>query len=136
MSYQIELTESKPIITAVIRSRVPKQELARFVPATCGEVWSFIRSAGLPRPGRHLALYLDTQGSVEVGAEVSEGFSGNERIHCSRLPAGRVVTTVHFGPYSLLGEAHAAINRWCAEQKHRLWGISWELYGHWQQSCD
>lgn len=134
MSYQIELTHSKPITTAVIRNRVPAKELAQFVPAACGEVWSFIRSAGLPRPGRHLALYLDAQGSVEVGAEVSEPFVGNDRVHCSQLPAGRVVTTVHFGPYQHLSNAHAAIREWCARNGHLCSGVSWEIYGHWEES--
>jgi len=134
MHYQIELTDSKPITTAVIRRRVPANELSKFVPAACGEVWSFIRSAGLPRPGRHLTLYLDAQGSVEVGAEVSEPFAGNERVHCSQLPAGRVVTTVHFGPYGRLSDAHAAIREWCAMQGHQCLGVSWEIYGHWEES--
>jgi len=132
--YQIELAYSGPIHTAVIRGRVGPQELAQFVPAACGEVWSFVRSANLPRPGRHLALYLDEQGSVEAGVEVSEPFVGNDQVHCSKLPAGRVVTTVHFGPYSLLREAHTAIHEWCAGQQYQLSGISWELYGHWQES--
>ena len=61
MRYQIELAHSEPIHTAVIRGRVPPQELAQFVPAACGEVWSFVRSVNLPRPGRHFALYLDEQ---------------------------------------------------------------------------
>ena len=134
MQYQIELTHSRPILTAVVRSRVPAKELPQFVPAVCGEVWSFIRSAGLPRPGRHLALYLDAQGSVEVGAEVSEPFAGNERVHCSQLPAGRVVTTAHFGPYRRLSDAHAAIREWCAQRGHRYSGVSWEIYGHWEES--
>lgn len=133
MSYQIELTEAKPIITAIIRDRVSAVELARFVPAACGEVWSFIRSAGLPRPGRHTALYLE-DGFVEVGAEVSEPFTGNERIHCSQLPGGTVATAVHFGPYPRLGDAHAAIREWCAGHGRQLSGTSWEIYGHWQQS--
>src|SRR5437660_11661317 len=119
MRYPIELVDSKPIGTAVIRSRVPAKDLAQFVPAACGEVWSFIRSAGLPRPGRHLALYLDAQGSVEVGAEVSEPFAGNDRVHCSQLPAGRVVSTVHFGPYGRLSDAHEAIRERCASHGHR-----------------
>src|SRR5256714_6514154 len=119
MRYQIELTHSEPIHTAVIGSRVPATELAQFVPAACGEVWSFIRSAGRPRPGRHIALYLDAQGSVEVGAEVSEPFAGNDRVHCSQLPAGRVVTTVHFGHYERLSDAHVAIREWCASHRHR-----------------
>src|SRR5262245_65131542 len=130
MRYQIELTHSRPILTAVVRGRVPSKELAQFVPAACGEVWAFIRSAGLPRPGRHLALYLDAQGSVEVGAEIGEPFAGNERVHCSQLPAGRVATTVHFGPYTRLSDAHAAIRERCTEHGHRGSGVSWEICGH------
>src|SRR5689334_17798951 len=133
MRYQIELTDSKPITTAVIRSRVPARELARFVPAACGEVWSYFRNAGLPRPGRHMALYLE-DGVVEVGAEVSEPFTGNERIHCSQLPGGTVATTVHFGPYGGLGDAHAAIREWCAGHGRRFSGKCWEIYGHWEES--
>lgn len=118
----------------MIRSRVRANELPQFVPTACGEVWSFIRSASLQRPGRHLALYLDAQGSVEVGAEVSAAFAGNDRVHCSQLPAGRVVTTIHLGPYTGLSEGHAALRAWCAEQGHRCSEISWELYGHWEES--
>ena len=80
-----------------------------------------------------MALYLDN-GSVEVGAEVSEPFAGNDRVHCSQLPAGRVVTTVHFGPYQRLSDAHAAIREWCARHGHRCSGTSWEIYGHWEES--
>ena len=134
MHYDIQLTNVEAIHTAVVRSRVDARELSKFVPAACGEVWSFIRAAGLPRPGRHLALYLDANGLVEVGAEVSEPFTGNDRIHCSQLPAGRVVTTTHFGPYPLLSQAHTAVRRWCTEHGHQLNGISWEVYGHWYQS--
>jgi effector-binding domain-containing protein len=133
MPYQIKLTNTEAILTAVIRSHVQPKELSKFVPAACGEVWSFIRSAKLPRPGRHTALYLDA-GLVEVGAEVSERFTGNERVHCSQLPAGCVVTTTHFGPYARLGDAHSEIRRWCAEQGHRLSSICWEIYGHWDES--
>ena len=81
-----------------------------------------------------MALYLDTRGLVEVGAEVSEPFVGNDRVHCSQLPAGRVVTTTHFGSYARLSEAHAEIRRWCAEHGHRLANISWEIYDHWDES--
>ena len=133
MTYHIELTQAKPILTAVIRERVPVRELSKFVPAACGEVWSFIKTAGLPRPGRHVALYLD-DGSVEVGAEVSEPFTGNDRIHCSQLPEGQVVTTTHFGPYERLGDAHRAICQWCIDQGRELTGIFWEIYGHWDSS--
>ena len=133
MFYEIKLANAEAVPTAVIRSRVPAKELSRFVPAACGEVWSFIRSAGLPRPGRHVALYLDG-GMVEVGAEISEPFTGNDRVHYSQLPAGRVVTTTHFGPYARLGDAHSELRQWCAEHGHRLSATCWEIYGHWDES--
>ncbi len=80
-----------------------------------------------------MALYL-AGGEVEVGAEVSAPFVGDDRVTCSELPSGHVATTVHFGPYPRLSEAHAAIREWCADQGHRLAGISWEIYGHWDES--
>ena len=110
------------------------REMSQFVPAACGEVWAFVRSAGLLKPSRHVALYLDAHGSVEVGVEVSEHFVGNDRVHCSRLPSGRVATAVHFGPYQRLSEAHTKIRQWCAEHGHLLTGVSWEIYGHWEES--
>jgi effector-binding domain-containing protein len=133
MPYQITLAIAEPILTAVIRDRVQADDLSKFVPAACGEVWAFVRSAGLPRPGRHTALYLE-KGLVEVGAEVSKPFVGNDRILCSQLPGGRVATTTHFGPYSRLGGAHAEIRRWGAEHGHRRSGVCWEIYGHWEES--
>jgi len=127
MHYQVEVGHSEPTYTAVIRNRVRPEELSKFVPAACGEVWSFVRSAGLPKPGRHVALYVgDGQGSVEVGAEVGERFAGNDRVQCSQLPAGRVAKAVHFGPYGRLGEAHAAIREWCNQHGHRLSNVSWK----------
>ena len=44
------------------------------------------------------------------------------------------MTTAHFGPYSGLAAAHAALRAWCDGQGHRSTGISWELYGHWEES--
>jgi len=133
MACEIQIAVAKTVLTAVIRDRVLPKDLARFVPAACGEVWTFIRTAGLPRPGRHTALYLN-DGSIEVGAEVSEPFAGNDRVRCSQLPAGRVATTTHFGPYQRLGEAHAAIRQWCDQHGHRHSKVCWEIYGHWDAS--
>jgi len=130
MIYDIHIAEVKAIYTAVIRDRVPPKELAKFVPAACGEVWAFMRGAGLPRPGRHTALYLE-DGAVEVGVEVSEPFTGNDRVHCSQLPPGRVATATHFGPYQRLGETHAAIRQWCGQHGCRRSNVCWEIYGHW-----
>lgn len=133
MPHEIKLTDVVAIPTAVVQKRVTPKELSQFVPAACGEVWNFIRSGGLPRPGRHVVLYLES-GRVEAGAEVSEPFTGNDQIHLSQLPAGRVATTTHFGPYSLLGDVHSEIRQWCVAHGHLHSNTCWEIYGHWEES--
>lgn len=131
MEYQVRVEQVEPRLTAVIRLRVAQKELSIVVPQACGEVWAFVRANNVPRPGRHLALYLDCEMNIEVGVEVFQAFTGNDRVVCSSTPAGLVATAAHFGPYAQLGEAHDAVHKWCADHGHALAGPSWEVYGHW-----
>lgn len=131
MEHQVELREVEAQPTAVVRRRFRPGELSRVVPQGCGEVWSYFRAAGLPKPGRNLAVYSCAEGEVECGAEVEGPFPENGAVVSSSTPAGLVATTAHWGPYDRLGEAHAAVRQWCADQGHTLTGASWELYGHW-----
>jgi effector-binding domain-containing protein len=116
--------------TAAIRCQAQKPELPQVVPRLCGEVWEFARAAELVQPGRLLALYREGTQDLEVGVEVAAPFVGTERVVCSSLPAGQAAVAVHYGPYELLGEAHAAVRHWCADRGLALAGPFWELYGH------
>jgi effector-binding domain-containing protein len=136
MEYHVEARHAASQLTAVVRLRATKNELAQVIPQACGEVWQFVRSANLPRPGRHLALYLDGEMNLEVGVEVFQPFTGNGRIVCSTTPAGLVATTAHLGPYPRLGDAHQAVHDWCAKQGYALAGPSWEVYGHWTDDLE
>jgi hypothetical protein len=110
MQYQIEVKAIRANVCGCDPESRAKEELSKFVPAACGEVWCFFSVCRPSEAGRHVALYLnDGQGSVEVEAEVREQFAGKSRIQCSRLPAGLVATTAHFGPYAGLGQAYPAI---------------------------
>jgi effector-binding domain-containing protein len=131
MQYQVTVQHVAAQTTAVIRCQAKQADLSRVVPALCGEVWNYARAAGLPRPGRHVALYLDCVINLEVGAEMGQPFTGNDRVVCSSTLAGLVATTVHMGPYARLGDAHDAILNWCSANGHALAGPSWEVYGHW-----
>src|SRR5262245_28922301 len=131
MEYQVHLIEATATPTAVVRLRATQPELPTVNPAACGEVWSFIRSSGFLHGGRHLAIYLDGVMNIECGAEVDQSFTGNERVVCSKTPAGRAATAAHFGPYKRLGDAHGAVRKWCADNGHEWAGVCWEVYGHW-----
>jgi effector-binding domain-containing protein len=131
MDYQVTIENAAARLTGVVRRCAAQRDLSTVIPQCCGEVWNYFRTANLPRPGRHIALYLDCQINLECGVEVTQPFVGNDRVVCSSTPAGTVATTAHFGPYQLLGQAHSAIHDWCAKHGHSLAGPSWEIYGHW-----
>ena len=48
-----------------------------------------------------------------------------------RLPAPWPAPCTWMGAYQRLGDAHAAIRAWCAQQQRAFAGPNWEIYGHW-----
>jgi effector-binding domain-containing protein len=131
MQYQVQVQQVASQLTAVVRGRAQSKDFPTLIPQGCGEVWNYMRSAQLPRPGRNMALYLDCGINYECGVEVFQPFVGNDRVVCSSTPAGTVVTTAHWGPYQRLGDAHQAIGNWFAARGLSTAVVNWEIYGHW-----
>ena len=132
MKYDIRIeTAIAPRPLAVVRRRATVQQLPKVVPDACGLVWGVIRAQQVKGAGRHVSLYLDDQINLEVGVELETPWPGHGEVVASALPPGTVATTVHFGPYPRLHEAHQAIRDWCANHGHPLAGPNWEIYGHW-----
>jgi effector-binding domain-containing protein len=107
------------------------QDLPKVVPHACGLVWGVVKAQHIAGAGRHVALYLDDQINLEVGVELETACANHGEVICSSIPAGRVATTTHFGPYPQLGQAHQAVCDWCTRHCHKLAGPNWEIYGHW-----
>ncbi|MGH3156577.1 MAG: hypothetical protein ACRDNF_08405 [Streptosporangiaceae bacterium] len=42
-------------------------------------------------------------------------------------------TTTHYGEYTELAGAYAALERWCTEHQRQPSGVSWEVYGDWAE---
>jgi effector-binding domain-containing protein len=131
MEYTIRIEKYLDRPLAVVRRRAQPQELKKVVPEACGLVWSVLRSQQVAGAGRHVAVYLDGEINVEVGVELDAPFAGCGEVVPSNTPAGTVAATTHHGPYQLLGHAHEAIRRWCANKGHTPAGPNWEVYGHW-----
>ena len=127
MRYEVQVMQVGPQPIAVVRRRAKSEQLATVVPKSCGDVWNFIRSAHIERPGRNIAVYLDcNEGeiNIEVGVEVTHQFTGDGEVVCSATPAGTVATTVHVGPYDRLGDAHSAIRAGARNAIARQAGLS------------
>lgn len=131
MRHDVRIVQQGSRPLAVVRRQARQQDLPKVVPAACGTVWDEVRAGKVVGAGRHVALYLDGVINLEVGVELNAPFAGHGEVVGSATPAGKVVTTTHFGPYGRLHEAHEAIRQWCSQNGHDLAGPSWEIYGHW-----
>jgi len=132
MAYDIRVEDiptHRPL--AVVRRQARRDELSRVIPQACGLVWKVLREQQIQGAGRHVAVYWDGPKNLEVGVEMAAPFTGHGEVVGSTLPAGRVASTIHLGPYQHLGQAHEAVINWCAAHGYVPAGPFWEIYGHW-----
>ncbi|WP_018683092.1 GyrI-like domain-containing protein [Actinokineospora enzanensis] len=130
MTYAVAVAEAPARPTAVLTASTTWPEYPGVWPRLLDRVHAGIRWSGPGRKGRNVMLYLDDTPNVEVGVELDQPVEITADLVRSILPAGRVASTVHRGPYSGLGAAHEAVLRWCAEHGERPVGVRWEVYGH------
>src|SRR4051794_8236061 len=116
---------------AVVRLRAAQAELSKVIPQACGKVWDLTKKLGITGAGRLVAVYLNCEIDLEVGVELPQPIADGGGLFASALPAGKVATAIHMGPYPQLKQAHDAIHQWCSAQGQQLAGPSWEIYGHW-----
>lgn len=129
--YEVTLRTVGAEPTAVVAATTTWPEFPALWGQLLDEVYGVIRAGGAEKAGHNVMLYKDDRPDVEVGVHVVGPFAPVGRVVPSVLPAGRVVATVHRGPYERLGHAHDAVHRWAAAHGHLLSRIRWEIYGDW-----
>jgi effector-binding domain-containing protein len=66
--------------------------------------------------------------TVEVFMPVARIFDPPEGIRVRRLQGGKVVSTVHEGPYDAIAPVYAALSTWVPAHGHQFAGPPRELY--------
>jgi effector-binding domain-containing protein len=119
--------EARP--TLVVPATTTWAEFPRLWKVLLDEVWECLHANGITRGCPNVMFYRDDVPNVEVGVLPAGDVTLSGGVVRSFLPAGRVATTIHKGPWSELGTAHDAIHEWCATQGLTLAGPRWEIYG-------
>jgi effector-binding domain-containing protein len=121
-------------LTAVIAETTTWERFPALWRQLLDEVWAAVRGSDVIRPGRNVMLYKDDVPRVEIGVEAAAAFAPIGRVVSSTLPAGRVITSTHRGPFEEVGVTHEALIAACAARGLRRLGPRWEIYGHWDES--
>ena len=131
MNVRIE-TVSQQLLAAV-RLRIPSQEISRRFREALDQVWSFLRRRPDLHSGGHNVFIYRSDGTTDFGVQINGPFDAAGDVFCTFSPEGRVATAIHRGDYARLGETHALVRRWCAENGHQRAGTDWEIYGDWNE---
>ena len=131
MSYDVDVVSTQTVTMAVARATLPPGQIGEHIIELFDRVYAFLKTAKVKQAGQNIALYLNGAVDLEVGVPVTAPFEDTATVYCSSLPAGQAAHAVHYGPYSELVGAHDAVRKWCADRGLALTGVSWEIYGHW-----
>lgn len=138
MECRIVDTEACPI--AVLRDTTTHGELADTIYRLVDQVWAFVRSDQVSPPlvtNHNVVVYRWDDAAkrldVEVGVQVDRAFTevGPTGVFASSLPGGRTATATHTGSYDAIGQSFTALHEWAREQGLRETGVTWEVYGDW-----
>ena len=130
MDYKITVEEAPPRQLAAARGEASRAELGRTIIKLLDTVWPVLRSQHA-KTGHNVVVYFGGLDHIEAGVEVFGEFVDSGNVRHSQTPSGLAVTTAHWGEYSDMAGAYAALARWCAENGRQQTGISWEVYGDW-----
>lgn len=116
---------------AVIHLTVPTTEIRQVMGPALNEVLAAVAAQGCRQTGAWFTHHLHRPTDVfdfEVGVPIAGTLAATGRVRPGRLPAARVVRTVHVGEYDDLASAWGALEAWLAARGHAAAGEMWEHY--------
>jgi effector-binding domain-containing protein len=131
MEYEVVVERVAAHPLAAVRGTVSSRaELGPRIIALLDQVWPVLRQQRVPT-GHNVVLYFGSPFDIAAGVEVFDQFQPTAIVQPLLTPEGEVATTAHWGDYSELRGAYAALERWCAASHRSPSGLSWEIYGDW-----
>jgi effector-binding domain-containing protein len=115
---RIETRPDQPY--AAIRAEVSMDGFGDLLGPMWGEVFDWLGRRGLESAGppmiRYRVIDMERAMEIEVGVPVAARIEGDDRVVDGVLPAGQYAVLSHFGEYSGLVEANAALQQWVASE--------------------
>jgi len=135
VTYVVSLARAEPRPLAVVRERMSVRDVPSRFRVFLDQVYAAAKAGAVSLDGQNVFVYRvapSNMAEIEFGVGARQPFTSVGRVEYSETPAGDVATTTHWGDYANLGAAHDAVVAWCKSEGHTLAGVSWEVYGHWE----
>ena len=131
MDYTIGEKDLPAQLALTHRTSVTMATIGDGVGAAFGVLMGHGATSGAQWAGPPFVLYpevCDGEFEVAVCMPVVPGAAGGDRVTLEEVPGGAVASTVHVGPYSEIGKAYTALQKWMTDNGRRPAGMVREVY--------
>ena len=131
MDYQISEKELPAQLALTHRAPVTMATIGDGIGGAFGVLMEHGATSGAQWAGAPFVLYpeaCDGEFEVSVCMPVVPGAQGGDRVTVEEVPGGLVASTVHVGPYSEIGGAYTALQKWMTDNGRRPAGMVREVY--------
>ncbi len=135
MAYDVHAEQAAARPLAAVRATTTPQRLSADIVRLLDMVWPVLREQGV-RTGHNVVVYYGGGHgalTIDAGVEALTDFDSRGEVRGVATPAGEVATAAHYGEYSDMGAAYSALEQWCAGNQRKPTGVSWEVYGDWDE---
>ena len=116
MTYDIQLVDTAPRTLAAVKARTDRAGLGQAITGGLDKVYAHLRAQNLTGLGHNVVVYRPggpgEAFDIAAGVETPSAIEPAGEVVVARTPGGKAATTTHWGPYSALAEAHAAVQQW------------------------
>lgn len=115
MAYEIQIKELPPQFALTFHTRSSMGTISEKLGEAFTAIMTAAEQTGARFAGPPFALYpseVTAEFEVVVCLPVMTGVTGLGHVTAEEVPGGIVVSTVHRGPYSRLGDAYGALQSW------------------------
>ncbi len=131
MDYEVNVKEVAQEHLAGIRGVYRISELPEVMGREFGRIMAALNAEGVEPAGGAVAIYhgwTEDTADVEIGFTTHGVFFPRDGVRPGRVPGGKVVHTVHVGPYDQIEAAYGAIQQYAEANRLTLGDMMWERY--------
>ncbi len=127
----MEIKDVQKQNTLMVRLVTPISKISDVMGEAYQEIGEFMAKKGIPFSGAPYARYYNMNMEaldVEMGFPIAIDVKGENRIKTGQIPAGKIATAIHCGPYSTLEETYTKLMGFVKEKGLEVEEWMYEYY--------
>ena len=128
---KFQIKNVSPQYVLLLKGKSSVQTIGQDMGSMYDKIYGYLETNTINPVGPPIALYFSEPGpewEIAVAVPVPDGTMGQGAIESTTLPGGKMVSTMHIGPYEKLNESWSALSDWMKNGKYNPAGPGREVY--------